>query len=361
MGTTRFRAALVTLLGVVALAAGCGGGDSSSTADPAIEVPADAVAVVAGTAITRAEFQKLMDRAKAAYDDQGKEFPKAGTTEYESLKNDAVKLLVNQVEFAREAEALGITVTDEEVTKRLGELKQQYYANDDGTIDEEKYKTELEKSKLTEADLRVEIKGILIKEKLSEEITKDLKVTDAEVQKYYDDNPDRFTTPESRDVAHILVDTEEKANELYQQLQDGADFAKLAKENSTDTASAENGGKLTDVKGSFVPEFEEVAFALKTGEIGKPVKSQFGWHVIKALEDTKPESVTPLADAKDSIRDQLLQEKGAKATSDWVAQIAAKYAGLIAYAAGFEPPAETATTDTGSTDTGSTGETTTTP
>ncbi len=361
MGTTRFRAALVTLLGVGVLVAGCGGDDSNSTAEPTIEVPADAVAVVDGTSVTRAEFQKLMDRAKAAYDDQGQDFPKAGTPEYESIKNDAVKLLVTQIEFADEAQALGITVTDEDVTKRLGELKQQYYAKDDGTIDEEKYKQELEKSKLTEEDLRAELKGILIKERLSEEITKDVKVTDAEVQKYYDDNPDRFTNPESRDVAHILVDSEEKANDLYQQLQDGADFAKLAKDNSTDTSSAENGGKLTDVKGSFVPEFEEVAFALKTGEIGKPVKSQFGWHIIKALEDTKPESVTPFADSKETIRDQLLQQKQASATSDWVSQIDAKYAGLIAYAVGFVPPAETATTDTGSTGTGSTGTTTTTP
>jgi parvulin-like peptidyl-prolyl isomerase len=362
MGTMKFRAALALALGIAAFAAGCGGSDSSSTAAPAIEVPADAIAVVAGTPVTRAEFQKLMDRAKAAYEAQQKEFPAAGTPEYESLKNDAVELLVNRIEFAREAEALGITVTETDVTKRLDELKQQFYAKEDGTIDEEKYKQELEASQLTEEDLRAQLKATLISEKLSEELTKDLTVTDAEMKKYYDDNPDRFTTPESREVAHILVDSEDKANELYAQLQDGADFAKLAKENSTDTGSAENGGKLTDVKGSFVPEFEEVAFALKTDEIGKPVKSQFGWHIIKALADTKPESVTPFADVKDSIRDQLLQEKGATATSDWVAQIDAKYAPLIAYAAGFAPPAETATTtDTGSTVTGSTVTTATSP
>jgi foldase protein PrsA len=240
------------------------------------------------------------------------------------------------------------------VSKRLDELKRQYYAKEDGTIDEDKFKQELAKSKLTEEELRTELKGNLIKERLADEITKDVTVTDAEIQKYYDENPDRFTNPESRDVAHILVDSETKANELYQQLQDGADFAKLAKENSTDTASAESGGKLTDVKGSFVPEFEEVAFALETGEIGKPVKSQFGWHVIKALADTKPASLMPFAEAKDSIREQLLQQKQASVTADWVSKIEAKYAGLIGYAAGFAPPAQTAT-DTGSADTGSAG------
>ncbi len=354
MGSLKVRGTLVALLGVVALVAGCGGGGDDPAAAPTIEVPADAIAVVDGVPITRAEFDKLMERAKAAYKAQEQEFPKTGTAEYETLKNNAVSLLVNPIVRAHEADALGITVTDDEVSKRLDELKKEFYGKDDGTIDEEKFKQELEASKLTEPELRLQLKATLLDEKLSESITKDLKVTDAEVQKYYDDNADRFTNPESRDVAHILVETEAEANSLYRQLQDGADFAKLAEGNSTDTASAKDGGKLTDVKGSFVPEFEEVAFALKTGEIGKPVKSQFGWHIIKALADTKLESVTPFADVKDSILDQLLQDKKAKAVAEWQSLLDAKYALLIAYAAGFEPAATTAT-DTGSTDTTSTG------
>ena len=324
---------------MVALAAACGGGGSSGGDEAAddtstISVPADAVAVVGGTAVPRAEFDRLFAQAEAAYEAQSREFPATGTPEYEQLKNETVDFLIQRIEFAREAEALGITVTDQEVTDRLTELKQQFFSGDDAA-----YQAELKKQGITEEDVLDDLRAQLISQKLFTEITKGESVTDEEVDKYYDDNKDQFTTPESREVAHILVEKKAEADDLYQQLQDGADFAKLARENSTDTGSASNGGKLTDVRGSFVAEFEEVAFALETGEIGKPVKSEFGWHIITALDDTKPSAVTPLDEVRDSVRDQLLKEKQNKAMAAWVDEIQAKYADQIGFATGFAPAA----------------------
>jgi parvulin-like peptidyl-prolyl isomerase len=334
--------ALPALALAIALAAGCGGGGGGgSTTSSAEEVPADAVAMVAGTPILRSDYERLFNQAEAAYADQGNEFPKAGTPEYAQLQKQTVDYLIQQAEFSKEAEVLGIQVSSGDVEKRLGELKDQFFDGDDA-----KYQEEIAKQGYTDADVHDQIRAQLVSERIFDNVTKGATVTDAEVQTYYDENKDQFTTPESREVAHILVDTKKLADDIYQQLQDGADFAALAKEHSTDTASAQDGGKLTDERGSFVPEFEEVAFALETGEVGKPVESQFGWHVIKALADTQPETTTPFAEAKQSIEDQLLQDKRNKLMEDWVAQIRQKYASQIAYAVGFEPAAAATTTTT---------------
>jgi parvulin-like peptidyl-prolyl isomerase len=338
------RCLLLPVAGVlVALAAACGGGgDGAATeATSTVEVPADAVAVVGDVSVLRTEFDRLFRQAEAAYEAQGRDFPAPGTPEYEQLKNQTVDFLIQRIEFESEAEALGVTVTEQEVSDRLAELKQQFFEGDD-TV----YQEELEKQAITEADVLADLRAQVISRKIFDEVTKGETVTDEEVDAYYEENKEQFTTPESREVAHILVDDKKLADDLHAQLQDGADFAELAKKHSTDTGSAEEGGKLTDVRGSFVPEFEEVAFALETGEIGEPVESQFGWHIITALADTKPEETTPLEEVRDSIRDQLLQDKQNKAMAAWVEGVRAKFADQIAYATGFAP-ASTATLPVG--------------
>jgi parvulin-like peptidyl-prolyl isomerase len=319
---------------LVALAAACGGdgAEGASETTSTVEVPANAVALIGETAVLRTEFERLFRQAEAAYETQGREFPAPGTPEYEQLKNQTVDFLIQRIEFEREAEALGLTVTEQEVADRLAELKQQFFEGD-----EQVYQEELENQGITEADVLADLRAQLISRKIFEEVTNGETVTEQEVDTYYEENQEQFTTPESREVAHILVEDKQLADDLYAQLQEGANFEELAKKHSTDTGSAEEGGKLTDVRGSFVPEFEEVAFALETGEVGKPVESQFGWHIITALADTKPEETTPLEDVRESIRDQLLQDKQNRAMAAWVEQLRAKFADQISYATGFAP------------------------
>jgi len=356
------RLATLSLLGatLLALGAACGGdGEVAAGTDPSnpeVQVPADAVAVVDGTPVPKATYDRLFSQLQSAYEAQGREFPAVGTPEYEQLKNQTVEYLVDRVIREKEAEVLGIEVTEQEVQERLAELKQQFYEGD-----EQKYQEELEAQGVTEEDVLADIRAQLLSRKIFDQVTGDVTVSDAEVRAYYDENVEQFTTPESREVAHILVDADDKAlaDDLYQQLLDGADFAELAKKYSTDTGSAEQGGKLTDVRGNFLPEFEEVAFSLETGEIGKPVKSQFGWHIITALEDTKPERVTPFEEVRDSIRAQLLDERRNAAMLDWVREAREKYADSIGYAVGFAPattatlPDLTGAAETGAVDTGS--------
>ena len=104
---------------------------------------------------------------------------------------------------------------------------------------------------------------------------------------------------------HILVPTEEDAKKLSEQIKKGADFEKLAKEKSSDKGSGANGGELGwFTKDKMVPEFAEAAFKLKKGDVSEPVKSEFGWHIIK-IEDRRPLQIASFDDMKESLKGEL--------------------------------------------------------
>lgn len=139
----------------------------------------------------------------------------------------------------------------------------------------------------------------VLSEALAAEAGEDAAVTGADVRAYYDDNQDQFT---QNCASHILVDDEATAQDLSQQLADGADFATLAAANSTDTGSAANGGDLgCQPVGSFVPEFEAAIAAADVGTVTEPVQTQFGYHLILVNQ----KGVAPFADVKAQIRSQL--------------------------------------------------------
>ena len=146
--------------------------------------------------------------------------------------------------------------------------------------------------------MRDDIRAQIVSEKIFEEVTKNVEVTDAQIAEYYAKNKAQYSQPESREVRHILVKTRAKADAIYNQLKAGGDFAALAKKNSEDTGSKTNGGKLTISKGQTVAPFDKTAFVLKTNEISKPVKTEFGFHVIQPIGDVKPAKTTPLKDVQ---------------------------------------------------------------
>ena len=326
--------------------AGCGGEDAKTAAD----VPSDAIALIGDTPIPRAEFDDLMERAEANYKAQKRPFPKVGSPEYQDLKTRAVAFLVQRYQFRAEADELDVEVTDEDVDKKLAEIQK---ASFDG--DREKLLAALKKEGLTEEDAREEIRDRTLQEKLYAKVTEDIEATEEEQQAYYEKNKQQFSQPASRDVRHILVKSKARADEVYRRLQDGGNFNQLARQYSTDTATKKIGGKLPVTKGQTVPPFDKVAFALDQGEVGEPVKTTFGWHVIKADSAIREEKVTPFEDVKKSIQDQLVQEKKDKAVKSWLEEMEKKYKEETVYAAGFEPPP----TETGTTGIDSTGAATT--
>ncbi|WP_027085043.1 foldase protein PrsA [Cohnella panacarvi] len=117
--------------------------------------------------------------------------------------------------------------------------------------------------------------------------------TDAVIQAYADENKDAIAAQKKVRASHILVATKEEADAIEADLKAGQDFAELAKSKSTDTGSAVNGGDLDYFgSGQMVPEFEEAAFKLKVGEVSEPVKSDFGYHIIKVTDIQEPDVQT---------------------------------------------------------------------
>jgi len=339
---TRLIAVLAALALSVA-AAGCGGGDDEADAS---EVPASAIAVVGEREIPKAEYDRLLTQAQATYEAREQDFPAAGTPEFAQLRNALVRSLVEQAQFEIAAEELDIAVTEEALDTRLEELKDQFFEGDDA-----KYQEELEKQGLTEEQVLKDLRTRMLSEKIFEKITSEVEVTDEEIQAYYDENEAQFETPSSREVRHILVKKKAKADEIHAQLENGGNFAKLAKQFSQDPASKNEGGKFTAQKGATVAPFDKVAFELKTGELSEPVKTQFGWHIIEAVGDIEDASTQELSAVQEQISTTLLEEKRNTRINEWVQELQDRFADLVAYAPGFEPPPE-AETGTGEGDTG---------
>jgi parvulin-like peptidyl-prolyl isomerase len=331
-----FRLALLLCALVAVGLAGCGGDE---------EVPADAVAVVDGQQIARSDYEALLSQAKKSYKNQKREFPAAGSQEFQTLRNQAVQFLVQREQFEQEASDMDVDVTDKQIDARLEQIQKQYFGGD-----KKKYEKQLKEQGLSEKQVRNDIRAQIISEKIFEQVTKDVKVTDADIAAYYEKNKAQYSQPESRDVRHILVKTKKQADELYAQLQGGADFAALAKKYSEDTGSKANGGKLTISQGQTVAPFDKVAFQLKKNEISKPVKTEFGYHIIQPLSDEKAAKVTPLKDVKDSIRQQLGQTKKNEAMTKWVDELKKDYKDKVSYAAGFSPPPDAKSTTTDATE-----------
>jgi foldase protein PrsA len=326
-------ALLVLLVPLTVLASACGGEDDEA-------VPSDAVAVVGDVDVPKSEFDALIGQAKRSYKAQKREFPKAGTPEYATLKNQAVAFLVQRAQFEQQAEELGVEISDKQVDDRLKQIKKQYFGGD-----EKRYDAQLKEQGLNEQQVRRDIRAQLLQEALFKKVTVGVKVSDAEVKSYYEKNKDQYGQPESRDVRHILVKTKTKAQDLHAQLRAGGNFAQLARRHSTDPGSKTQGGKLTVAKGQTVPPFDKAAFELKKNELSQPIKTQYGWHLIEPLSAVKPAKTTPLKEVRESIRQQLSQTKKNERMTKWVEDTKKDFADQTHYQVGYAPP-ETATTAT---------------
>ena len=319
---------LVSLL----LVAACGGDE---------DVPSSAVAVVAGNEIPRDQYDALWEQTKAGYKQQGRDVPKAGTPEWTTLKANIVQYLVQRAQFEEKAEELDIVVTDKQIDDELAKVKKDFFQDDDA-----KMQAQLKKQNITLESLKRDLRAKLIQEKLYKKITGAVTVTDKEIRDYYDQHEDQYGQPESRTVRHILVEGKGRADDLYAQLKDGGNFAQLAKKYSKDPGSAAQGGKLTVSKGQTVPEFDKLAFELKTDELAEPVHTQYGWHIIQAVSDVKPAKVTPFDKVKEQIKAQLLETKKSDKMTKWVDSVKKDLGDETTYQVGFAPPADTTSTAT---------------
>lgn len=170
---------------------------------------------------------------------------------------------------------------------------------------------EYEKELENDADFNFELEQMkenFINQYAINKIMQEATVTDEEVEKFYKDNEEEFGESNMVKASHILVENLEEAKKIKSELDDGADFADLAQEYSS-CPSKDRGGDLGFFgKGAMVKEFEDAAFAMEVGEISEPVKTQFGYHIIK-VTDKKVEPKKELKAIMERLRQSLTKRK----------------------------------------------------
>lgn len=291
--------------------------------------PETVVATINGQKITIAEVDKQIEqKPNFAYVlENAKENPKM----LNDLRRRVVHAMINRQILLEEAKKSNL-VTSAEVDDSVNKVIAGYGGK-------EKLGELLKAIKTDMPTFETEIrKDFTINTYIDKALIKDVTVSDEEIKKEFQKDPKRFEQKETVQASHILVKMEanaskaeqdaaaKKINDLYVQLTDGKkDFAELAKANS-DCPSSEQGGDLGAFgRGMMVPEFEKVAFSLKPGEISKPFKTQFGYHIVKLTAHNNAGPGT-LEVAKPAIQEQLLAKKRESVIEAKLAELRKGYA-----------------------------------
>lgn len=283
----RITVMLIILLSLSLIIAGC-----NNNTDPN-----SVIALVNGEEITQGQFDNYYGMIKTGYESQiGQKLDNKQEKELiEELKQAAFDDLVLQMLVRQDAKKKNIEVSPEKVEEDLEALKNRY-------SDEKGYRTFLEQMGMTEEDLKeqIELENIFIL--LKDEVTKDVTVSDEEAKDFYEENIHYFEEAAGMEIYHILVDTEKEANDILAKLEQGEDFSQLAKKFSTCPSSKEGGNLgIVNEDTDFVEEFKTAALKLKSGEMTKePVKTDFGYHIIKAGNYQEAKTRT-FEEAKDEI------------------------------------------------------------
>jgi foldase protein PrsA len=330
----RILMATCALVATAAVVAGCGGG-----------IPGNAVATVDGDSIDKADFThwlnvaaKSSGQASATVPDppdykkcvaaKRKTTPKPAkgqpkTTdaqlktqcgkEYAQLRDQTVGLLVSYKWIEGEADAQGVKVTDAEVKKSFDTQKKQNFPK------EADYQKFLKQYGQTQDDILLRVRLDLLSQKIRDKVIKGKdKVSDAQIQSFYDKNKSRFSQPETRDLLVVLTKTEAKAKQAKAAIQSGTAWKAVAKKYSIDDASKAQGGKLAgQAKGTLEKSLDAAVFAAKKGQLSGPVKTQFGYYVFK-VTNIKASKTQTLDQAKTTIKQTLVSQNQQKALTSFV-------------------------------------------
>jgi foldase protein PrsA len=321
--------AILVLAGAVAA---CGG------------VPGDAVATVDGKPIQKSQFDHWMvvaakssGTANAAVPDppsytkciaakraaakSAKGSPKqtdqqlktACDQQYKQLRQQILQLLISNKWIEGEAQAQGVKVTNAEVLKSFEQQKKQNFPK------ESDYQKFLTQHSETQQDILEQVKVGLLSNKLRDKIIKGKdKVSDAQIQAYYNKNKARFAQPEKRTLRIVLTKTQAKAAQAKKALQSGQSWKTVAKKYSIDAASKNQGGLLpAQAKGTLEQALDRAVFAAKQGKLTGPVKTQFGFYDFVVTKIT-PASQQSLSQVKPTIKQTLAAQNQQAALESFI-------------------------------------------
>ena len=246
----------------------------------------------------------------------------------DKIKNEALASLIDQAYKVNYALVKKVTVDKKIIDEQVDKLKKKYKT-------EKEFKAALGEESLKE--LRLSIERTLLAKKAEElAIQENINVTDADVRAHYDANKQNYKRPKQFKASHILVkvnpasnaeeraNLEKKAKELAVKAKNGEDFYNLAYYNSDDRTKYVGGDLGYFHEGQTVAEFEDAVKKMKVGEISGPIKSMFGWHIIKLVEFNEAKQLE-FEEMKVKIREKLEKTAKDKLYDSWMAELKAKY------------------------------------
>jgi foldase protein PrsA len=291
--------AIVVVLAVAAVASSAGGVESGDVAD----------VDKAGT-VSKDDFNHWLTVVSSQPQPGQKKPaapPKPGTRQYDAVKQQVMQFLVSAKWIEGEAKERDISATDAEVKRQFEQTKDQSFPN------EKAYKRFLKTSGQTEEDLLFRVKLDVLSNKIRQKVTESSqKVSDDEIEKYYNDNQQQFSQPERRDLEVILTKGQAKALQAKKAVEGGQKWSAAAKKFSVDPASKEQGGKLLGVsKGQQDPKFDAAIFAAVKGRVAGPIKTDAGYYVFRVTKVTKA-TKQGLDQSKQGIQQLLASQKQQK-------------------------------------------------
>ena len=349
------RALRICLLAVLmaVITAACGGGSSGSSGPASLE--SGDVAVVGSTHITKAELDHWITLRIKGMTIANQTPPKAGTTDYTTnVVQPVLQHLVQEAQVRNMAADLHVTVTPADLDKAIKNAVDQNYGGD-----ESKLQADLKKYGLSTADLRYEFGTTLYENKITDKLTNEIKVTDQDVQDYYDKNKASYKTgSDTRVVDYALYPDKASAQQALHKLAGGASFKDVSA-GTIDTSA--NHEPFTAQKGQVDKAFEQAAFTLPTNQLSPLVKVDKAYATSSLGGKCQPDCyflIRPTADVvkggtqqsfdqvKAQIRTQLLSTRKQSHVTSVIRRLEAQQKKLTKYATGYAPPATSAAAPT---------------
>jgi foldase protein PrsA len=251
--------------------------------------------------------------------------------QYTALKQQALGFLIGVDWVFGQAEEQGIKLNDKEVDQQFNKLKKQQFPK------EAEFQKFLASTSYTVSDLLLRVKYGMLTTKIQEKIAKAAKknVGEAAVAKYYDEHKSLYGKPESRDLRIVLTKTEAEAKSAKQEIASGKSFASVAKSKSIDPTSKSAGGEIKGVvKGQEQKALSEAAFAAKTGVLGGPVKTPFGYYIyeVAAIHAPTQQSLTQV---KETVKQQLASTQQQTALTKFVKEFRTRWEGRTECRTGY--------------------------